>query len=197
MERSRYSPVDQVSLAGTSCYVLDAENPPTVRADSPALDVMTDLAKIPAATIGPDDLLSDANQSMLLRGVRLLLVVTEDDILCGVITAADLLGEKPVLVAQNRGLMRFELRVGDVMTPLEDMQALRLEQVAHMQVGHIVETLKAAVRVHALVLEAANTQQVVRGIFSASQIARQLGIRLIGHDAARIFAEIEASIAGV
>jgi hypothetical protein len=35
------------------------------------------------------------------------------------------------------------------------------------------------------------------GIFSASQIARQLGVQILTHEMARTFAEIEAVIAGV
>ena len=40
-------------------------------------------------------------------------------------------------------------------------------------------------------------KQTLRGIFSASQIARQLGVDLSTHEFARTFAEIEAAFAGV
>jgi CBS-domain-containing membrane protein len=197
MERPNYSPLSQFAMASSGCSVLDAHNLPPVRADSPALDVMTDLAKIPVATIAPDDLLSDANQSMLLRGVRLLLVTTDDEQICGLIATVDFLGEKPVQVAQKLGVMRHELHVSDVMTPVGNIDVLLLTDVVSAKVGHIVATLKAATRVHALVIEEINGQQVLRGIFSASQIARQLGIPSVSHEAARTFAEIEAAIAGV
>src|SRR5690606_18543283 len=73
MERPSYKPLAQAAIASGGCHLLDAHNPVPVRADSPALEVMTDLSKIPAATISPGDSLPEANQSMLLRGVRLLL----------------------------------------------------------------------------------------------------------------------------
>ena len=195
MECPDYMPLAYTAMA-SGCCVLDAHNPPPVRADSPALEVMTDLAKIPVATIAPDDLVSDANQAMLLRGVRLLPVTDEDAYVCGVIATADFLSAKPLLVGHRLGLMRHELQVRDVMTPLDKIEVLRLAEVAHAQVGHIVATLKAATRVHALVVDEINGRQFLRGIFSASQIARQLGIHLVGHDAAHVFAEIEAAISG-
>jgi hypothetical protein len=102
-----------------------------------------------------------------------------------------------VLVAQNRGIKRSELRVSDVMTAVDHMEVLRLIDVAKAEVGHIVATLKAATRVHALVVEERDGKQMLRGIFSASQIARQLGISVVTHEAARTFAEIEAAISGV
>jgi len=147
MERPSYKPLAQAAISSAGCYVLDAHNPTPVRADSPAVEVMTDLSKIPVATVSLDDTLSDANQSMLLRGVRLLLVVSHDDRVRGVITTADLLGEKPVQVAQHRGIKRNELRVADVMTPVESMEVLDLGDVLRAEVGHIVATLKAVSRV--------------------------------------------------
>lgn len=197
MERPSYKPLAQATIAHSGCYVLDAHNPVPVRADSPAVEVMTDLAKIPAATISPDDTLPEANQSMLLRGVRLLLVAGNDGRIRGVLSSTDLLGERPVLVAQNRGIKRNELRVSDVMTAVDSMEVLRINDVAKAEVGHIVATLKAATRAHALVVEDQNGKQVLRGIFSATQIARQLGVAVVTHEAARTFAEIEAAIAGV
>lgn len=197
MERLSYKPLAQAAISSSGCYVFDTHNPVPVRAESPALEVMTDLSKIPAATISPDDSLPEANQSMLLRGVRLLLVAAADGRIRGVITSNDLLGEKPVLVAQSRGIKRSELRVSDVMTAVDRMEVLRLNDVAKAEVGHIVATLKAATRVHALVVEDCDGKQVLRGIFSASQIARQLGIPVVTHEAARTFAEIEAAISGV
>ncbi|HTJ97869.1 MAG TPA: CBS domain-containing protein [Rhodocyclaceae bacterium] len=197
MERPSYKPLAQAAISSAGCYVLDAHNPTPVRADSPAVEVMTDLSKIPVATVSLDDTLSDANQSMLLRGVRLLLVVSHDDRVRGVITTADLLGEKPVQVAQHRGIKRNELRVADVMTPVESMEVLDLGDVLRAEVGHIVATLKAVSRVHAIVVEQGQDHQMLRGIFSASQIARQLGVHVVSHEAARTFAEIEAAISGV
>ena len=61
----------------------------------------------------------------------------------------------------------------------------------------MVSTLKACGRQHALVVEeGGNGDLLLRGIFSASQIARQMGIPLQTTEVARTFAEIEAAIAG-
>lgn len=199
MIRDRYKPLPQVSVCSGGCYVAGALNPKFVRIDSPAIDVMTDLERIPPATIEPQGNLQQANQAMILRGVRLLLVTERNGRVSGVVTATDLLGEKPVRIAQGRGARREELQVRDVMTPLDDMEALELSDVARAEVGHIVATLENCGRQHALVIErdVEAGKQTLRGIFSASQIARQLGVELTTHEFARTFAEIEAAFAGV
>jgi len=195
---SAYRPLRQTPVAPTGCYVLEAFNPPPVTADSPAERVMTDLSRVPSATIAADATLEEANQSMILRGVRLLLVAGPSRRIEGVITSADVLGEKPVLVAQNRRLKRNELRVADIMVPVSAMEALPVTEVRKTSVGSIVATLKTAGRAHALVVgDGDDGKQTLLGVFSASQIARQLGVQIHTHEMARTFAEIEALIAGV
>jgi CBS domain-containing protein len=164
-----------------------------VTPDSPALRVMTDLTRASPATIRPQAPLSGANQFMITRAVRLLLVVDEHDAILGVITATDLLGERPMQVATGRGLRRAELSVADVMTPAAQVEVLALADVERARVGHVLETLRRLGRQHALVVDAEN---MVRGIFSISQIARQLGVALPpGGEVARTFSEIEAALA--
>jgi len=163
-----------------------------VTPDSPALQAMTDLARVSPATIRPQAPLAGANQYMITRRVRLLLVVDERDTVLGLITATDLLGERPMQVASERSLRRDELSVADVMTPAAQVEVLALADVEASRVGHVLETLRRLGRQHALV---ADDQNTVCGIFSISQIARQLGVTLAaGGSVARTFSEIEAAL---
>jgi CBS domain-containing protein len=165
-----------------------------VTPESPALQVMTDFARVSPATIRPEAPLAGANQFMITRAVRLLLVVDEGhEKVLGVITATDLLGERAMLVATGRGMRRDELTVADVMTPAAQVEAIALADVEGARVGHVLETLRRAGRQHALVVD---TDSAVRGVFSLSQIARQLGVALEpGGEVARTFSEIEAALA--
>jgi len=197
-EELRYRPLPKTRVSPMGCHLLEAFNPPAVNVDSPAILAMTDLSQVPTATILADATLDEANHSMLVRGVRLLLVVGESNNIAGVVTTVDILGEKPVLVAQTRQSKRRELRVSDVMVPVEKMDALGIEDVRKASVGDIVASLKSDGRAHAIVVgHGQNGTQTLLGIFSASQIARQLGVQIQTHEIARTFAEIEAVIAGI
>jgi CBS domain-containing protein len=163
-----------------------------VTIESPALEVMTDLKRTTPATIRPQAPIAGANQFMITRGVRLLLVVDEREEVLGVISATDILGERPMRIATERGMRRDELTVADIMTPAEQVEAVALQDVAAARVGHVLETLRRAGRQHVLVVDGERT---VCGIFSLSQIARQLGLALsTGGEVARTFSEIEAAI---
>ncbi|MEW6690893.1 MAG: CBS domain-containing protein, partial [Pseudomonadota bacterium] len=177
-----------------------------VTLESLALEVMTDLTRTSPASIRPQAPIDGANHFMLSRGVRLLLVVDERETVLGVVTATDLLGEKAMRVAMDRGLKRGELTVGDIMTPAARMEVLALAEVEGARVGHVLETLRKAGRQHVLVvdfdvipprrlIDQAVKRTMVRGIFSLSQLARQLGVSLQGAgEVALTFSEIEAAL---
>jgi CBS domain-containing protein len=182
---------------GTLCH-LPGQDRERVRIDSPALAVMTDLRQIPAATIDLEAPLDVANRFMIRHGVRLLLV-TDDERqrqVLGLITANDVLGEKPVQFALERGIKRTEIRVRDIMTQRERLEVLRYADLIRAEVGHIVATLKRMGRQHALVIDSSGDGgvQTIRGIFSASQIARQLGVTIQTTEVAQTFAEIETAL---
>lgn len=192
----QYGRLSQAPVSPEGCHLLEAFNPPPVAMNSPAVDVMTDLAKIPAATIGAEASLEEANRSMLARGVRLLVVADDDGRITGLVTTVDIHGEKAMRVAQARQAAHAELRVTEVMVPVEKVEALSFDAVRKATVGNIVATLTAAGRAHALVLDRTHGgRQVLRGIFSASQIARQLGQPIHTYEVAHTFAEIEAVLA--
>ncbi len=166
-----------------------------VQLDSPATDAMTDLTRVAAVIVLAGDTVDEAHRRMVQRGVRLLLAVDQDRKVLGVITANDILGEKPVQIAVQQGIRRDEVLVRNVMTPCASLQVLDLEQVRAAEVGHIVATLKQAGRQHTLVVERGNQGSLrLRGIFSTTQIVRQLGMNIQNSGVANTFADIEARL---
>lgn len=169
---------------------------PTVTLEDPALAVMTDLTRVPAVLVDPDVDIEAAMRIMIRRNVRSLFVVTVDNEILGLITATDLLGEKPVQYLQQYGGRRRDIRVHELMTPRERLEVLAMADVRHASVGHVLATLAHAGRQHAMVVEDdAAGRQIVRGVFSSSQLERQLGRTIHSGAVAHTFAEIEAALA--
>jgi CBS domain-containing protein len=191
-----YNPLGAHRLQSGARHHQPGQDPERVRIDSPALAVMTDLRQIPAATIDLEAPVDAANRFMIRRGVRLLLVSDDERRVLGLITSNDVLGEKPVQFALERGIKRQEIRVRDIMIPCERLEVLQYADLIHAEVGHIVATLQRAGRQHALVADMGvdGNTQTVRGIFSASQIARQLGVVIQTTEVAQTFAEIGAAL---
>ena len=169
--------------------------PPSVTLASPASDVMTDLRHAHAAVIDLHRSMEAANEYMKQRGVRSLLVLNKDEILTGIITATDVLGDKPLRFIQERRVKHSEILVCDIMTPLERLEAIPVEEVRRAKVGDIVASLLDTGRQHTLVIENdVEGTPVVCGIFSLTQIEKQLGTSIPSTEIARTFTEIEATL---
>lgn len=197
MTRNAYQPLRSKPLQPDTGFASPMQKlPDRVGFDDPAESVMTDLARVSAVVIRAADTVDEANRRMIQRGVRLLLVVDHDRRVLGIVTATDVLGEKPMKVIAERGGRHEDVLVSDIMTPQSRLEALEMQDVRAAKVGHIVATLKAAGRQHTIVVErdAAGTP-VLRGMFSLTQIARQLGVQLQASELARTFYEIESLLA--
>lgn len=168
-----------------------------IAADSPAIEAMTDFSRVNAVSIGAQASIDDTNARMISRRVRLLFVVDKDEQVLGLVTARDILGEKPMQIAQARGSKRDDLNAGDLMTPVGNLDTLYLGEVLNASIADILKALKAVGRQHILVedVDPLTGLARVRGLFSATHIGRLLGVPVLGFDLPRTFAEIEAALA--
>jgi CBS domain-containing protein len=170
--------------------------PDIVTLEDSALQVLTDFQRVTAIITLPGDSVDEAHRRMIQRGVRLLLVIDQDRKVVGVITANDILGEKPLQVITQRGIRREDVLVRDIMTPQDRLEVLKITDVQRAKVGHVVATLHRSGRQHAIAIDIDSAgRQTVRGVFSTTQIARQLGVTIPTGETARTFAEIEALLA--
>jgi CBS domain-containing protein len=197
MERINYKPLAIERMHAEVVVQPPITGPKPVHLDSPAIEVMTDLRQFAAATIGPEATIVRANRAMIARAVRLLLVVDVTGAVLGLITAHDIVGEKPVNILHETRGKHDELTVGDLMVPTAAIDVLDIDVIRRAEVGHVIATLKEAGRQHALVVDRdpLTHEEFVRGIFSATQIGRQLGMPIATFEVAHTFAEIEAELA--
>jgi len=166
-----------------------------VKLSDPATSVMTDLSKVSVVSVRAQTSMDRANAKMIRYGVRMLLVLDENEQVSGLLTASDVLGEKPMRFLQSVGGIHADITVRDIMTTQRELEVMKIEDVRNAKVGEIVATLKKSHRQHALVVsEAADGKQTVCGLFSVTQIARQLGAQVQRFELAHTFAEIDAVI---
>ena len=169
--------------------------PEHVTLEDPAVNVMTDLRSVSVLNVRAKTTLDKANAKMIRYGVRMLLVTDDSDQVCGVLTASDVLGDRPVRFLREMGGTHADILVRDVMSVVREMQASPLEDVLKAKVGNVLAMLTVVGRQHALVVENnADGCQTVRGLFSATQIARQLGVHIGTTEIAKVFAAIDAKV---
>ncbi len=196
---NHYMPLPVIQLSDRTPYHRPGQVlPDRLSMDMPAIYAMTDLQKVAAVTIEPTTSLISANQKMIANQVRLLLVCQADNSVTGILTASDILGEKPVQYMHQVDCTYEEIMVQDIMTPHNHLDVLKLNDVQMAYVGDVIATLQRDARQHALVIDFDRYgNQKVRGIFSASRISHQVGVPLPDSGRAHSFAELkQALVAG-
>lgn len=189
---AKYSPLKPVAL-NTATRIPETQSAKRqLSLDSPAIESMTDLMLVAAASIDAKQTIDDANNLMLVRGVRMLFVLEPNRDLAGLVTANDVMGEKPMRIVRANRILHKDVLVEDIMTAAKDLEVLEYGDVKNACVGNIVTTLRNAGRQHALVVARAADGPYIRGLFSVAQIARDLGIAVQTPAIFKTFADIEA-----
>lgn len=167
----------------------------SVTLDAAAIEVMTDLQRVAAVPIDAEVPIEAAMRVMVRRGVRSLFVLDVEDEVIGLITATDLLGDKPLRHMHAHRCARSDVLVRDLMTPAAHIEVIPIAEVMRSRVGNVLATLRASRRQHAMVVdEGEEGRPVVRGIFSASQLEAQLGTPVSPSVGVATFAEIRAAL---
>jgi CBS domain-containing protein len=183
--------------ASTADYRLaDSTADSSLSPHDPAIEAMTDLRASRGLTLNNSVQIDHASSLMAELGVHFLPVTDEERRLLGILSLTDVLSEKPMQLVHERGLRHSEILVGDLRIATDDLYVMELQDVTRMSAGRVFETLKAAGRQYAIVVQqAGNGQRRVSGIFSAADLARRLGADYPALPVNRSFAEIEAALA--
>ena len=156
--------------------------PELVHLDDPALSIMIDFTKVPPHTIHATQTIDDAIAEMRATGTHLLLVINNAGFFQGIVSSEDVWGEKPIQLINERRVDRDQIQVKMIMSPQFDITVLNFHTIESARVGHVVKTLAENRKHYALVVEpnGDNDTKIIRGIFNASQISKQLHHDLSG-----------------
>jgi CBS domain containing-hemolysin-like protein len=148
---------------------------------SPGVRAMTDFAAETPVCVFPGRHIDDALQDMIRAGIRSLLVVDEGGVVLGLITAADILGTRPIQFLQNplcesHPCRHQDVRVSDIMTPWAQLRLMDYYRVTAASAGDLADQFRGSDTTHILVIErAADNIIQVRGLLSITRLRRQLG----------------------
>jgi CBS domain containing-hemolysin-like protein len=139
--------------------------------ESPALKVMTDFDEHEPLLIEASMKALDAERMMQKTHVRLKLVIDHHDEFLGVISLSDLYAEE-IMKQVAQGYPREDIEVRDLMRNKMDLDAIELSHLTDISIAKLIQKLANFEEQHILILE--NQGQQLRGIVSASDIARKL-----------------------
>lgn len=162
---------------------------------SPAREVMTDFQQVEPVQVSESMQIDEALEHMKAQHVRLLFATNSQDQLSGIVSAADIVGDKAMAVMHKQGIGRDQVEVRHLMLDRAHIRALTYEQIEGAKIGDVMITLKGSGDQHVLVTDVSLAGvKRVRGIISASDISRYLRISFDVMYQAKSFSEIERVI---
>lgn len=183
---------------GVALSAPSQRQPQWVRLDAPGNEVMTDLDRTPMVTVEAGTQIDDALRLMKHAGVRSAIVVDDGGSLLGLVTAYDILGDKPVRLIESAGRAhrgRAGIDVAAIMAPVSQWQVIDIDELRRCTVADVVETFRRLGHTHIPVVErTASGADRLRGLLSAAEVARRTGADTHGLRPAATFAEIEQAV---
>jgi len=163
------------SIQGDRLPIPGAE-PWHVRAADPAMSVMIDFRSRSSVTVTESATLDDALGHMKHTGVRCAFVVDDKkSAVVGMLTAYDIMGEKPQQQMHFTGLARADLRVSDIMQKLKDWRVATIEDIDRSSVADVLDVFIRADVTHLPVMEKSEAgEQRLRGLLSFAKVKRLL-----------------------
>ena len=145
-----------------------------VKLSDPAISVMTDFRERAFFKVGADEHINEALEKMRHAGLRAAFVMEKHaDKLLGMITAYDIMGEKPLRFMQASSVGHNDVLVADVMEGLGEIATLDFRDLEKATVQSILDALQKSGRTHLPVMEYADGEPPhLRGLISSSKVLR-------------------------
>lgn len=147
-----------------------------VCATDPALSVMIDYRSRSSVTVSETASLNEALGHMKHTGVRCAFVVDEkNSAVVGMLTAYDILGEKPQQHMRFTGIGHDDVLVKDITQKISDWRVADIKDVEQSTVGDVLEVFNETGVTHLPVMETTESnEQRLRGLFSFAKVKRLL-----------------------
>lgn len=164
----------RLTRISTDSLPIPGSDPWYVGAGEAAVSVMTDFSERHSVTVPAAASLEAALDHMRHTGVRCAFVLDDSgQRVIGMITAYDIMGDRPMQIAQASAVARAELTVRNVMQALPECLALSMAEVARATAGEILQLFEESGLTHIPVVEPIEGGQLrLRGMFSAARLRR-------------------------
>ncbi len=142
----------------------------------PALTAMTDFRERSSVTVLDRDPIDAALEHMKHAGVRSAFVVEEQSrVVVGLITAYDIMGDKPLRYVKDHRTRRSDVHARDIMKPLPELLCVDIRDVERSTIASVAQIFDETGLTHVPVVEQDERGgQRLRGLLSAARVRKLL-----------------------
>ena len=146
--------------------------------NDPALSVMTDFRERASVTVAETATMDAALEHMKHNGVRCAFAIDElRRVVVGLITAYDIMSEKPMRHMQSMASPRREVLVRDIMQGIAEWRVADIKDIEQVTVAAVSRLFEETRLTHIPVMESGEDgEQRLRGLLSGAKVRRLLRI---------------------
>jgi CBS domain-containing protein len=162
---------EDLPVPGTDPWYVDPSDP--------ALSVMTDFRKRTSITVSENSAIEAALEHMKHTGVRCAFAVEDDRrVVVGLITAYDIMSERPIRHVRAVAARWRDVLVRDIMQNIQDWRVADIREIERLTVADLVQVFGDASTTHVPVVEVTDRgERRLRGVLSAEKVKRLLSSR--------------------
>lgn len=144
--------------------------------NDPALSVMTDFRERASVTVAETATIDAAIEHMKHNGVRCAFAIDEARrVVVGLITAYDIMGEKPMRHMQDTGSPRHRVQVREIMQGVAEWRVADIKDIEQATVAAVSRLFDETRLTHIPVMETGERgEQRLRGLLSGARVRRLL-----------------------
>lgn len=172
----------QASLsAGARYRLVSQEEEDTLTNDAAASKLLKDFTRQAPVTARSSREIQEVKKTLDVSGETFCVVINRNDEVVGILTLKDLIGSWPMSLANQRGSTVADIVARDVMRPVWSMPTIEIGKLQDLKIDELITIFKGLHSDYLLVMDAAAVgaeEQVIRGLLSADDLSRRLGIRV-------------------
>jgi hypothetical protein len=161
-------------------YRLASRAQNTLAHDDLATELLKDFNRQNPLTVRSSEDIHAIGKKLELSGETLCVVINRKDDVIGMLHMKDLIGSLPMSLASQRGSSIADLVAQDVMRPVWSLPTIGFNKLQSLTVDDLLSTFRELHSDYLLVIEtvAGEEDKVVRGLLSADELSRRLGVRV-------------------
>lgn len=175
-------PSVQASVSARARYRLASrDDDDTLTNDAPASDLLSDFTGQVPVIVRSSREIQDVKRTLDASGETFCVVINRNDEVVGILTLKDLIGSWPMSLANQRGSTIADIVARDVMRPVWSLPTMGFEKLQGLKVDELITIFNGLHSDYLVVVETAavgTEDQVIRGLLSADDLSRRLGIRV-------------------
>ncbi|EDM46164.1 CBS domain-containing protein [Marinobacter algicola] len=167
--------------AGARYRLVSQEDEDTLTNDAAASELLKDFTRHTPVITRSSREIQEVKKTLDASGETFCVVINRNDEVVGILTLKDLIGSWPMSLANQRGSTIADIVARDVMRPVWSMPTIEIGKLQDLKVDELITIFKGLHSDYLLVMDAAAVgaeEQVIRGLLSADDLSRRLGIRV-------------------